>query len=102
MEKFYAITALGWGVGSTVEEAIDNYEKAQHRNFPKLSDDELAEAWGFVWQVPSETAGFYDTPSGMFWSFDGKDGEQADLDQRVAYVGNVPEFAQFTEEKEEV
>ena len=104
---FYAITGLGWGVGSTLVEANANYEQAQRRNFPRLTDEALKEAWGFIWQVPEGTTGFHHTPSGLYWQFANEEGdanlkepELSDSRQRVAYVGNVPEVCQTIDLKE--
>lgn len=93
--KFYALSQLGWGVGETLVEARDNYLDAQHRNFPKLSDEELNEAWGYIWQAPEGAVGFFHGVQGLYWTFDNhKDSEEADPKQRIAYLGNVPDFAQ--------
>lgn len=88
---YYALTSIGWGRGSTLVEAHKNYVDAQHRNFPHLTDDELRESWGFIWQAPADTTGFNHGVEGLYWTFDDKDGELADPGQRVAYVGNVPD-----------
>jgi len=99
---FWAITGLGWGSGSTLVEARENYLAAQHRNFPKLTDEELDECWGFYWQPPEGTTGFGHEVKGLYWYFDDKDGELADPSQRVAYLGNVPESVQTIHETRKV
>ncbi len=93
---FYAITGLGWGVGSTLVEAFETYQKIQRQNFPRLDDEALEEAWGYIWQVPFGTTGFYHSPSGLYWTLEGGDSELAAASQRVAHVGHVPESLRLT------
>lgn len=88
--KFYTVTGIGWGVGADIMESRANYLAAQRRNFPQMSDEELMEAWGYIWHAPDGTDGFYDTPSGYYWT---PSGEQFDPGQRVAYMGDVPDHA---------
>lgn len=94
--KFYAISSLGWGVGSTLVEARDNYLAAQHRNFPNSSDELIDESWGYIWQAPEGAVGFFHgVDAGLNWTFKvPQDSEPADMSQRVAYLGNVPDSAQ--------
>ncbi len=95
--NFYTLTGIGWGKGASIMEARANYLTAQRRNFPHLTDEELMEAWGYIWQAPVDATGFYDTPSGYYWSFSdspGREGEQFDPGQRVSYMGDVPDHAQ--------
>lgn len=90
---YYALTGIGWGRGSTPSEAVENYLSAQRRNFPHLSEDELQEVWGFVWQAPAGTTGFYDSPRGMTWVVDDGVREWAvpfDPADKVRGIGNVP------------
>lgn len=95
---FYVITGLGWGVGSELVEAHENYERIQRHNFPHLTDEDLKEAWGFFWQVPDGTEGFVHGVDGLFWTTE--DGPvKADPAQRVAYYGNVPSELQTLHEQ---
>lgn len=92
MQQFYVITGLGWGVADTPSEAVANYERIQRRNFPHLTDEDLKEAWGFVWKVPKGTTGFYhDWQNGLTWTTDGDETLAADPDDRIGSYGNVPE-----------
>jgi len=101
-DTFYAITSLGWGVGNTPTEAHEKHDVIQRRHFPSLTDFDLAEAWGFVWQVPSGTSGHHFGVEGLYWEFDEIDrhSELSTPEQRVAYIGNVPDFARTIEEEE--
>lgn len=91
---FYAVTGIGYGKGFTVDEALDNYREAQRRNFSHLSDDELDEAWGFVWAVPETTVGFA-ADSTIWWELDDGTRVKSDASQRVAEIGRVPDFAKL-------
>jgi hypothetical protein len=87
---YFVHTSLGWGRGDDPATAVANYYKAQRNNFPHLADEEIEQAWGFVWRAPEGADGFYHGVEGMYWTGEGDD-ELATLDQRVLNVGNVPE-----------
>jgi len=90
---YFAITGIGWGRGETVDEAKAKYLAAQRRNFPSITDEELDEVWGFVWEAPEGATGFYIDLAdlGVRWVDD--DGNQVEGGRRVAPIGTVPEHA---------
>jgi hypothetical protein len=89
---YLAHTALGWGWGDTIEEALRVYWKYQRRNYPHLNQEDLDESWGYVWKAPAGANSQYRGIEGMWWQFEDDRGDQiASLDQRVANIGNVPE-----------
>ena len=87
---YYAITGLGWGRGEDAMEAITNYRDIQKRNFRHLSEDDLREAWGFLWKAPEGATGFRQVIGGTEWTTDGDPIPFAAEDKR-ADIGNVPE-----------
>ena len=93
---FYAITGLGWGTGETPDEALETYLRIQRRNFPHLTDEDLDEAWGFVWDSPEGAKGFF-MDSALWWTFEDREPEQAQPEQRVKHIGSVPEFARIAD-----
>lgn len=86
---YYAITGLGWGRGDTPVEAEQTYLRIQRQNFRSLTDEDLAEAWGFVWQAPEGATGFV-MDFQIYWQFEDRDPEVATPDQRVHTIGRVP------------
>lgn len=90
---FYAITGLGWGTGDTPEKAVATYRRIQERNYPDmLIEGWFDQAWGFVWDAPEGTTGFYDDGfSGLHWQFDDNTTRKATAEQRVAFVGRPPQ-----------
>ena len=98
--KYWAIASIGWGRGSSPSEAVEEYEKAQRRNFPRITDEELAESWGFVWEVPEEVTGFQHGVEGLYFTSEvWESGQLADhIGKRVENVGNVPEAFRVKEE----
>jgi hypothetical protein len=89
---YYAITGIGWGRGDTIDEALTNYFAHQRRNFRGITDTELDEAWGFVWQAPEGATGFT-LDLVLYWQFEDGPPEQADPLQRVWPIGSVPASA---------
>lgn len=88
---FYAITGLGWGRGDSLMVAVEEYLKAQRRSFPHLSQDELEEAWGFVWLAPEGATGFFDGVQGFYWKMGDADSVLFEQSQKVAPIGKLPE-----------
>jgi hypothetical protein len=86
---FYAITGLGWGKGDTPIEAVETYLRIQRTNFPHLTDDEITEVWGFVWQAPEDATGF-SLDSRLWWQTDAGPRE-ADASERVLPIGVLPD-----------
>lgn len=89
---YWAITGLGWGRADEAVEAVEVYLRIQKRNFPHLTDEDLAEAWGFVWRAPEGATGFFDDGSGMTWRIGEEDTQPFEQEQKVLNVGNVPQM----------
>ena len=86
---YWAITGIGWGQGSTPDEAERNYRSAQRGNYPNVPEAELDEFAGTVWKAPAGATGFYDTPSGWWWRMGEDDGVKFQMDEKVATIGEV-------------
>ena len=86
---YWAITGLGWGRGATAEEAVANYRKAMKRDYPKVNQYDLDEAWGWVWLEPEEATGYW-MDSELWWKMEGGTVQKAEDSQRVHTIGNVP------------
>ena len=91
---FYAISAMGWGRGDTPDKAESEYRKALKRDYPHLTEEDIQEAWGFVWEAPEGATGFY-SDNAVHWTFDDPEGRRESIDaeasQRVQNLGYVPE-----------
>lgn len=86
---FYAITGIGWGKGETRQEAKQNYLDAQRRNYRGITDEELDDAWGFVWKAPEGATGFA-LDMVLYWHMEDGSTVKADPSQRVVTIGAVP------------
>jgi hypothetical protein len=79
MTTYWAVSSIGWGKGSTIDEAVDNYVKTQLRNYSATSTIfrtkpkweaalRSGEASPDVWQAPSGVHGFVIDHRGMHWT----------------------------------
>lgn len=96
MQKFIAITGLGWGNGETIGEAVRVYKAAQIRNFPSLKTKDgaemLNESWGFVWETPEGATGYFMDYDGLTWQFPGNGTAKAQSEDRRGSIGTLPGF----------
>lgn len=95
--RFYAITGLGWGRGDTAQEAIDNYLRVVRKNFPHLSDEERDEVWGFVWEAPEGTTGFF-IDNRVHWLDAEERPTVCEPTERRQAIGTLPDWVEFTPE----
>lgn len=92
---FYAVSSIGWGKGSTIEEAVENYVTTQLRNYPASMtvfktrakwEQALrsGEASADVWRAPHGAQGFIIDDMGLHWTnVSGVIESDAELDQLV-------------------
>lgn len=59
--RYWAISGIGWGRGTSPDEAVQNYIETQQLNHKHLTEEQLAQGGELgpdVWYAPEGTEGF--------------------------------------------
>lgn len=70
--RIWAISGIGYGKGDTIEQAVENHDSTQARNYGSMLSVPVTDVPLLVWQSPEGTEGFVLESKGPRWEIDGR------------------------------